>query len=85
MSEDAILRSGTHQIPLDEIYAEDQDRQHFSTPKLEELAAAMQALGQAQAIMVRPKPGERGKYVIVFGEAGYERRVIWAGQLSALK
>lgn len=68
MVTEEVLRSGTHQIPLEEIYAEYQDRQHFSTPKLEELSEDMKASGQAQAIMVRPKLGERGKYVIVFGE-----------------
>lgn len=69
MSEaDGILREGTHLIPLSEIYAEDQDRTTFSKAKLEELAADMKVSGQAQAIMVRPKPDKRGKYVIVFGE-----------------
>ncbi len=66
--ESGILREGIHQIPLDEIYAVEQVRLHFSKEKLQELADDMAASGQAQAIMVRPKPSEQGKYLIVFGE-----------------
>lgn len=65
---DGLLREGIHQIPLGEIYAEEQVRQIFNTSKLQELAADMKASGQAQAIMVRPKPSEHGMYLIVFGE-----------------
>lgn len=63
-----ILRDGIHQIPLDEIYAVEQVRLNFSPTKLQELADDMAASGQAQAIMVRPKPSDKGKYLIVFGE-----------------
>jgi ParB family transcriptional regulator, chromosome partitioning protein len=65
---DGILREGIHQIPLADIYAVEQVRQHFSEARLQELADDMKASGQAQAIMVRPKPSENGKYLIVFGE-----------------
>jgi ParB/RepB/Spo0J family partition protein len=68
MGGDGILRDGTHLIPLSEIYAVKQDRQDFNDVKLELLAADMGASGQAQAIMVRPKPCEQGRYVIIFGE-----------------
>lgn len=68
MGEDGILREGIHQIPLADIYAEEQVRGIFNKAKLQELADDMKASGQAQPIMVRPKPGEKGKYLIVFGE-----------------
>ncbi len=66
--EDGILQDGIHQIPLDEIYADVQVRLNFSDDRLKELAADMEASGQAQAIMVRPKPSDKGTYLIVFGE-----------------
>ena len=66
--EDGILREGIHQIPLAEIYAEGQVRLYFNEARLQELADDMKASGQAQPIMVRPKPSEHGKYLIVFGE-----------------
>lgn len=69
-----------HKVEITRIYAEDQDRKSFHPRKMEELKATLKEHGQAQAIVVRPRPSEYGEYAIVVGERRWRaaRELGWA-------
>src|SRR3569623_1817495 len=67
--EAAAARVGANEIPIGLIGRNpDQPRKIFNEAEVDELAASIREKGVLQPILVRPAPGEEGRYQIVAGE-----------------
>jgi ParB family chromosome partitioning protein len=67
--EAAAARVGANEIAVDLIARNpDQPRKIFTEAEVDELAASIREKGVLQPILVRPAPGEEGRYQIVAGE-----------------
>ncbi|MBS0294974.1 MAG: ParB/RepB/Spo0J family partition protein [Proteobacteria bacterium] len=65
----AAARAGAHEIAVELIGRNpDQPRKIFTEAEVDELAASIREKGVLQPILVRPAPGEEGRYQIVAGE-----------------
>ncbi len=62
-------QGGAKPIPIELIQPNpDQPRRHFAEKELQELASSIREKGVIQPLILRPHPGEAGRYEIVAGE-----------------
>ncbi|MGI3164202.1 ParB/RepB/Spo0J family partition protein [Pseudooceanicola sp. 200-1SW] len=65
----AAVRRPDMMVPIENVVPNpDQPRRSFTEDHLEELTASIKEKGVIQPLIVRPKPGEEGKFEIVAGE-----------------
>jgi len=61
--------TGVRVVPIESLKPNpDQPRKHFAPAELDELAASIRDKGVLQPILVRPQPGQDGRWQIIAGE-----------------